>query len=112
MRTVRNTVWAMALVMVLMRCASTPPPPPPPPIDFKGELSRVGEWIVVAPYGRLWHPNPRVVGKDFVPYFTGGTWEYTPQGWSFRSKWDWGRSRFSPRPVDVRAGSRLALVVG
>ncbi|MHB8874905.1 MAG: hypothetical protein ACYC8T_14550, partial [Myxococcaceae bacterium] len=26
-------------------------------IDFKQELSPHGEWIVVSPYGRLWHPS-------------------------------------------------------
>jgi hypothetical protein len=81
-------------LLMVAACKSAPPPAPPPQIDFKAELSPYGEWIVVAPYGRLWHPSPRVVGEKFVPYFTGGQWQLTPKGWSFESKWDWGKFVF------------------
>jgi hypothetical protein len=80
----------LLLFCVIAGCKSAPPPAPPPAIDFRAELSPYGEWIVVAPYGRLWHPNPRVVGEKFVPYFTGGQWVLGKEGWSFKSKWAWG----------------------
>jgi hypothetical protein len=80
----------VVLALVLAQCASKPPPPPPLEIDFRAELSPFGEWIVVAPYGRLWHPNPRVVGEHFVPYYSGGQWQLSNKGWSFKSKWSWG----------------------
>jgi len=90
---VRHGVGVAALIISLAGCA-TPPPPPPPVIDFRAELSRYGEWIVVAPYGRLWHPNTQIVGPDFVPYVTGGGWVYGAEGWTFETKWSWGQYPF------------------
>lgn len=84
----RLVITTLSLVLA-GACASAPPPPPPTAIDFKGELSRYGEWIVVAPYGRVWHPNAQLVGPDFVPYVTGGGWVHGPEGWTFEAKWPW-----------------------
>ena len=77
-------------LLLLISCATPPPPPPPPPIDFRGELKPHGEFIVVAPWGRGWHPNPLKVGTDFVPYSSAGQWVHTARGWVFDSKWGWG----------------------
>lgn len=78
----------LLLALLLSSCA---PPPvvvePSKEIDFKSELSRQGEWIIVAPYGRVWHPNARFVGPDFIPYVTGGGWVHGPEGWVFASEW-------------------------
>jgi hypothetical protein len=82
------------LIVLLLTCATPPPPPPPPKIDYYEELRRHGEWILVSPYGKLWHPNLREVGKDFVPYLTGGQWERTPRGWSFEARWPWSEHVF------------------
>jgi hypothetical protein len=81
-------------VALVAGCAAAPPPPPPKAIDFKAELSRYGEWIVVAPYGRVWHPNARVVGPDFIPYVTGGGWVRGAKGWVFEAKWPWAQYPF------------------
>lgn len=89
MRAMQGRRWFSAALLFLT-CATPPPPPPPAKIDFKEELRRHGEWILVSPYGKLWHPNTREVGKDFVPYLTGGQWVRTSSGWSFASKWAWG----------------------
>jgi hypothetical protein len=62
----------------------------PPPTDFFGELAPHGEWLSLAPYGAVWRPADAVVGVDFYPYFTGGRWEHTEHGWSWRSDWSWG----------------------
>lgn len=91
--TPRSTVLACAL-LALAACATAPPPPVARDIDFKAELARKGEWIVVAPYGRVWHPNTDLVGADFVPYLTGGGWVYGDAGWTFESKWAWGKFIF------------------
>jgi len=80
-------VWAAG-------CATAPPVVLVNEIDFKKELTPYGEWIVVAPYGRLWHPNPRLVGRDFVPYLTGGEWVLGDDGWTFESQWPWGKFPF------------------
>ncbi len=33
-----------------------------------------GTWVEDSRYGRVWVPNPAVVGSDFAPYSTGGHW--------------------------------------
>ena len=71
-------------------CKAPPPPLPPPEIDFRQELRPYGQWLVVAPFGRVWAPNPAIVGKDFTPYLTDGHWEYSPKGWSFASGFRFG----------------------
>ncbi len=61
---------------------------------FYDELSPHGEWLEREPYGRVWRPRSDVVGADFQPYATNGTWIYTDAGWSFASNWDWGWAVF------------------
>ena len=33
---------------------------------------------------------PTVVGMDFTPYETAGSWVDSNQGWAFQCDWDWG----------------------
>jgi len=68
---------------------------PPPKIDFKEELRPYGEWLVITPYGKLWHPYPRVAGEGFVPYLTNGRWLRGDRGWSFQSDFEWGSLVFN-----------------
>jgi hypothetical protein len=58
--------------------------------SFDAVLSPHGEWVLIAPYGRVWRPHRHVVGIDFMPYVTGGEWVYTDYGWIFETRWDWG----------------------
>ncbi len=83
------------LWLVLTACATPPPPPPPPKRDLREELRRHGEWILVSPYGKLWHPNGRETGKDFAPYVSGGKWVRTERGWSFDGPWQWSEVVFT-----------------
>ncbi len=53
-------------------------------------LSPYGQWIETEEYGRVWRPDATVVGVDFTPYETCGTWVYTDYGWTFNCDWDWG----------------------
>ncbi len=62
----------------------------PSSTDFYGELARHGDWVALAPYGRVWRPSVAVVGADFYPYFTAGHWVSTADGWSWQSEWSWG----------------------
>src|SRR5262249_7535871 len=84
------------LLFAFARCATTPvavnrgPPPREPDQVFQETLAPYGEWIVVAPYGRVWSPRMGEVGPDFRPYYTRGHWVHTSYGWSFESDWDWG----------------------
>jgi hypothetical protein len=90
------------------------PPPPPPdqgyqqgpgpgdgssdvqvpnqgvPEGWEDQLSPYGNWVNVPDYGWCWQPNSSVVGSDFRPYLTGGSWDYTPDGWVFDTPWSWG----------------------
>jgi len=62
--------------------------------NFYAVLSPYGEWVDVAPFGAVWRPYDSVVGVDFVPYTTGGSWVYTDAGWAFDSTWSWGWAPF------------------
>jgi hypothetical protein len=84
----------IAVLAAMFACTPKAAPPPSKEIDFKSELGRYGEWIVLRPYVRVWHPNESVVGKGFVPYLTGGQWRHSPDGWEFESKWGWGEYTF------------------
>ena len=53
-------------------------------------LGAHGEWIVTSEYGRVWRPYATVVGVNFTPYETCGSWLYTDYGWTFSCDWDWG----------------------
>ncbi len=85
--------WALAAWLPLAGagCRSEPVAPPPREPDFQDELAQSGEWIVVAPYGRVWHPHRRIVGQGFAPYLTGGEWKYGEDGWTFETKWPWAK---------------------
>ena len=53
-------------------------------------LQPYGEWVEDPLYGRVWRPYATVVGVDFTPYDTCGSWVYTDDGWTFDCDWDWG----------------------
>ena len=61
---------------------------------FYDALAPYGSWEWMEGYGRVWRPNPYVVGSNFQPYSTGGRWVYTDYGWSWESDWNWGWAPF------------------
>ena len=90
----RRSRWYAVVVLALLGCATAPAPLVVKTIDFKVELARQGEWIVVAPYGRVWHPNTQQVGANFVPYLTNGGWAHGADGWTFETDWKPGQFVF------------------
>lgn len=62
--------------------------------SFDSELSPHGTWYDSDQYGRIWVPDRRAVGEDFVPYATRGSWEATEHGWMFVSEYPWGSIPF------------------
>lgn len=88
MRTFRWLVLGLAVVG--SGCKTAPPPPPTPQIDFRQELRPYGQWLVVPPYGKVWAPNPDLVGKAFTPYLTNGQWQCSAEGWRFVSGFPFG----------------------
>jgi hypothetical protein len=80
-------------------CATVHAHPSPPSarvtvVTFYDALSPYGDWIFVPGFGRVWRPWQHVVGFGFVPYASGGRWEYTSVGWVFESNWPWGGIAF------------------
>lgn len=55
-------------------------------------LDAYGEWVEDADYGRVWRPYTTVVGAEFTPYESCGSWVFTDYGWTFQScdAWSWG----------------------
>lgn len=93
----------------------TAEPPPPPPLpgpaepaapqltapatqptqqDFQAALDPYGSWLEEPGLGWVWQPSAGVVGPDFVPYVTNGSWSYCDGGWGFVSGWSWGWAPF------------------
>lgn len=73
--------------------------PEPPPVvvavtTFDAHLAPYGAWLVLPGYGRVWQPALHVVGPDFYPYGTGGTWVFTDAGWMFDSTYPFGWAVF------------------
>lgn len=67
-------------------------------VHFYEALDPYGEWmntpVCGQHFGPVWRPHASVVGRNFMPYATGGEWVPTDQGWSFVSDWDWGWAAF------------------
>ena len=59
--------------------------------EIDSTLNGYGEWVEDDDYGRIWRPYTTVVGVDFTPYESCGSWIYTDYGWTFScSDWSWG----------------------
>jgi hypothetical protein len=58
--------------------------------EIDATLDGYGEWVEIDGYGRVWRPYTTVVGVDFTPYETCGSWVWTDWGWTFACEWDWG----------------------
>jgi hypothetical protein len=76
----------------------SPPPQDDAYVEFRDVLAPYGEWVSTPvcgrQYGPVWVPATSVVGRNFMPYATGGEWVPTDQGWSFVSDWDFGWATF------------------
>jgi len=59
---------------------AAPVSPPSDPIAIVGDaeidatLEGYGQWIETDDYGQVWRPDATVVGVDFTPYESGGSW--------------------------------------
>jgi len=58
--------------------------------EIEQALAPHGSWVIVEDYGRVWRPDTTVVGVNFTPYESCGSWTYTDYGWTFACEWDWG----------------------
>jgi hypothetical protein len=63
--------------------------------DFHGALDPYGSWVDDPTYGTVWTPSPSVVGDDFQPYVSDGSWTYDDYGnYVWASDYDWGWAPF------------------
>ncbi|HEX4421297.1 MAG TPA: DUF6600 domain-containing protein [Kofleriaceae bacterium] len=58
--------------------------------EIDAALNGYGQWIDTEDYGEVWRPDATVVGADFTPYESGGSWADTDAGWAFASDYSWG----------------------
>ncbi|HEU4729985.1 MAG TPA: DUF6600 domain-containing protein, partial [Kofleriaceae bacterium] len=75
--------------------APTPEPPADPTgsvndSEIEAALDGYGQWIDTDDYGQVWRPDATVVGVDFTPYESGGSWQLTDAGWAFACDYPWG----------------------
>ena len=59
-------------------------------VEIDATLQGYGQWIENDDYGQVWRPDATVVGVDFTPYESGGSWAYTDAGWGFNCDYSWG----------------------
>jgi hypothetical protein len=62
--------------------------------QFEETLAPYGSWVDDPEYGRVWQPSSSVVGSEFCPYASNGSWVLTEFGWTWNSGWDWGWAPF------------------
>ncbi|HXJ22915.1 MAG TPA: DUF6600 domain-containing protein [Polyangia bacterium] len=62
--------------------------------DLQEATEPYGQWMDTPEYGRVWRPDPGIVGDDFEPYLTNGRWISADEGWAFESAWVWGWAAF------------------
>jgi hypothetical protein len=66
--------------------------------NFQAQLAPYGNWVDVPGCGHCWHP---IMAEGWRPYFDGGRWVMTDQGWYWESEYPWsavfhyGRWRFT-----------------
>jgi len=85
---------------------STPAPvvtaPPSAPLPgsevtlnyFQTQLTPYGGWVDMPGYGLCWRPTVQDSQYGWRPYFNGGHWDYTDDGWFWRSEYPWGEYAF------------------
>jgi hypothetical protein len=58
---------------------------------FRGQLTSYGQWVEVPGAGLCWQP---AVPAGWRPYYDGGHWVHTDQGWYWQSDYPWGDISF------------------
>jgi hypothetical protein len=61
---------------------------------FQTQLAPYGGWVDVPGYGLCWRPATQDTEPGWRPYFNAGHWDYTEEGWYWRSDYPWGEYVF------------------
>lgn len=60
-------------------------------VQIDATLEGYGQWEDDPDAGQVWRPDATLVGADFTPYDSGGSWVYTDDyGWAFNCDYGWG----------------------
>jgi hypothetical protein len=76
---------------------AVPPPGAVPNADFNtfhDQLAPDGTWVDIPGYGPCWRPAILAANPDWRPYYDGGHWVYTEDGWYWQSDYPWGDITF------------------
>jgi hypothetical protein len=57
---------------------------------FHDQLASDGSWVDVPGDGPCWRPAILTSNPDWRPYYDGGHWVYTDDGWYWQSDYPWG----------------------
>jgi hypothetical protein len=61
---------------------------------FQSQLAPYGVWVDVPGCGLCWRPSVAAQSPGWRPYFDAGHWDYTADGWYWRSDYPWGEYVF------------------
>jgi hypothetical protein len=61
---------------------------------FQTQLAPYGTWVDVPGCGLCWRPAVQDSELGWRPYFNAGHWDYTDDGWYWRSDYPWGEYAF------------------
>jgi hypothetical protein len=61
---------------------------------FQTQLAPYGTWVDIPGYGLCWRPTIAAQMPGWRPYFDSGHWDYTDDGWYWRSDYPWGEYVF------------------
>jgi len=77
---------------VVVAAAAAAVVPATPTLDyFRDQLTPYGQWVEVPGAGLCWQP---AVALGWRPYYDGGHWVYTDEGWYWQSEYPWGDIAF------------------
>ena len=84
--------WQLAQLTPLAPAPVAMAVPATPTLDyFRDQLTPYGQWVEVPGAGLCWQP---VVPGGWRPYYDGGHWVYTDEGWYWQSEYPWGDLAF------------------
>lgn len=87
---------ASAVAATQAQWSDTFTPPQPTFKQVEAAVTPYGKWLDVPVYGKVWKPDPAIVGENWQPY-TRGRWIFTDWGWTWVSafkEWGWAAFHF------------------
>jgi hypothetical protein len=86
-----QSVQLIPAAPVVAEAAPVPTPVTPTLPYFQSQLAPYGNWVTLPGYGLCWQPS---VDPGWRPYYDGGNWVYSDEGWYWQSEYPWGDIAF------------------